>query len=108
MKIANIPIKPTRHIAQQVDRSSLDVRGEAHFTLNFGKMSLPIDALVMDTLDSDILVGVPFCKSNSIKIDLEQQVISLRDTNIPYSAKHKITMIFISLNHSFFAMTHQK
>ena len=87
MKIANIPIKPTRHVAQQGDHSSLDVRGEAHVTLNFGKMSLPIDALVMDTLHSDILVGVPFCKSSSIKIDLEHKIISLQDTNIPDGAK---------------------
>ena len=50
-------------------------------------MSIPTDALVMDTLDSDILVGVPLCKFNSIETDLRQEIISLQDTNIPYSGK---------------------
>ena len=57
-------------------------------------MILPIDALVMETLDCDILVGIPFCKD--IKVHLKKGEISIRGIRIPYGAK-------ISDDHTIYA-----
>ena len=59
-------------------------------------MILPIDALVMETLDCDILVGLPFCKDNDVEVHLKKDEISIRGTRIPYGAK-------ISANHTIYA-----
>lgn len=87
LKLAGIDVKPTRHAARQVDRSTIPIQGEIHISLSYGGMSLPIDALVVDTLDSDILIGVPFCKENDVTVHLKHDYISIQDMKIPYGTK---------------------
>ena len=87
LKAAGIAIKPTRHAARQVDHSSISIEGEIHISLSYGDLQLPIDALVVDTMDCDILVGVPFCKQNDVSIHLKQEQIMIQGITIPYGAK---------------------
>ena len=66
------------------NKSSLPILGEFHFTFNFDKLNLPITALVIEKLDCDILVGIPFCKTKDIHIHLRAETISIGSTvNIP-------------------------
>ena len=70
LKFASITPKPTSHSARAVDKSPIGLHGEVHITLNFDDMQLPINALVVDQLDCDILAGVPFCKDNNLEVHL--------------------------------------
>ena len=79
--------QPTAHAARQVDKSSLKLSGEVKFCLAFGEIELPIDGLVTDSLDCDILAGVPFCKANNIDIHLRAEKISLNGRSIPYGSQ---------------------
>ena len=90
LQSTGIKAKPTRHAARQVDRSSIVIQGEIHITLSYGNLQLPIDALVVDSMDCDILVGVPFCKENDITVHLKQDQISIQGIRIPYGAKPSI------------------
>ena len=45
---AGLAIKPTRHSARSVDKSSLNILGEVHVSLNYDKKILPLTALVVD------------------------------------------------------------
>jgi hypothetical protein len=98
---AGIPIKPTRHSARTVDKSPIGVRGEVHITLSFANSELPITALVMDSLDCDILAGVPFCKENDVEVHLKGEEITLHDIRIPYRSKPKSTVHEIYRSESF-------
>ena len=50
---------------------------------------MPITALVLDSLDFDILAGRPFCKVNDIQIHLRSECMYIGDLKIPYGAKSK-------------------
>ena len=82
-----IKLQPTSHAARQIDKTPLNLLGEAKFKLSFGDNELPIEALVTDSLDCDILAGVPFCKSNNIDVHLGSEEISLNQKRIPYGSK---------------------
>ena len=86
---AGIEIQPTHQSARGIDKSPLGVRGEVKFTLNFGELTLPITALVVDSLDCDILSGIPFCRENDIEIPLKSEEISVMGQRIPYGMKPK-------------------
>ena len=49
-----------------------------------------ITALVLDSLDCDILAGVPFCKQNGIDINLQDEIISFDTHHINYGAEPKL------------------
>ena len=55
--------------------------------LNFGNIPLPVTALVVDTIDCDILAGVPFCKENDIQVYLKKKTISIGSSNFAYGNK---------------------
>ena len=84
---AGIRIAPTRHSARAVDKSSLKIHGEVQITLQFSKYSLPLTALVVDTLDCDVLAGVPFCRENDVQVHLKNEHIMINDIKIPYGGK---------------------
>ena len=96
IKLAGISIKPTNHFARQVDCSSLKFEGEIHIELHFGDMILHIDALVMETLDCNILVGVPFCKDNDVEVHLKKDEISIRGT------RYQLIILYMPQSHSFY------
>ena len=78
--------KKTQQSARSADKSSLAIKGEARFTLHFGRMDLPITALVLEKLDCNILAGIPFRKTNDIHIHLKSESISIRDCTVPYGS----------------------
>ena len=65
---AGIKISPTGHSARGISKTTLNIHGEVHITLNYEDKSLPLTALVIDNDDCDILVGVPFCTQNEVGI----------------------------------------
>ena len=87
LKAAGIPVQPTHHSARSADKSLLHIRGEAKFTLNFGSMDLPITAIVIDSLDCDVLAGIPFCKENDVQVHLKEVLITINSLCIPYGSK---------------------
>ena len=89
VKSAGIHMKSTKHSARSVDKSSLHIHGEVHITLNFSSISLPLTALVVDSLDCDVLAGVPFCKENDIQVHLKDEKISIGNSKVPYGCKPK-------------------
>ncbi len=62
-------------------------------------MKLPIDGLVTESLDCDILAGVPFCKANNIDIHLSSEQISLNGKFIAYGSQPE------SIKHEIFAQS---
>ena len=86
-KRVGLKIKPTQHAARQLDRSSITISGEAEFNISFGYSELSIDGLINNSLDCDILAGVPFCRANNIEIHLRQEEISIDGKRIPYGSK---------------------
>ena len=90
VKSVGIPLKPTKHSAHSVDKSSLVIHGEVHVNLKFSNVSLPITALAVHSLDCDILAGVPFCKDNDIHVHLKDELISVGNTQVPYGCKPKV------------------
>ena len=81
---AGIKIRPTSHAARQIDKTPLKVLGEVKFNISFRDFTLPIEALVTDSLDCDILAGVPFCRNNDINAYMGSDEISIHGTRIPY------------------------
>ena len=83
-----MPITPTKHTASQADgKTKLSPRGEVHITLSRGSVKLPLDALVVEELDSDVLVGMPFMKSNNIDLHISSDKISLGKESVHYNLK---------------------
>ena len=79
--------KPTYHTARAADKSPIVISGEVKLSLSFGSLSLPITALVIDSLDCDILAGVPFCKENNISVHLQKESISIQNIFVKYGGK---------------------
>ncbi len=99
VKRVNLKQEPTLHGARQLDKSSVKVSGEIRFELSFGSITLPIDGLVNEHLDCDVLAGVPFCKGNKIVLDMPNDEISIQGNTIPYGCKPD------SLQHDIFHNT---
>ena len=76
--------RPTQG-ATQLDKTPVPVLGEVHITLSYGQLTLPLDALVVDVLDTDILLGVPFCEENDITVHLGKKVIDIQGLRISYN-----------------------
>ena len=87
VKRAGIKQYPTSHAARQIDKSPLKLLGEVKFVLSFKDFDLPIEALVTNSLDCDILAGVPFCKSNNIDVHMGSETISINGSRVPYGSK---------------------
>ena len=87
VKRSGIIIQPTRHSARSVDKSTLKIHGEVKIQLNFGSIPLPVTALVVDTIDCDLLAGVPFCKENDIQVHLKKELITIGSSNFAYGTK---------------------
>ncbi len=87
--LAGIMFSPTGHSARAVNKSPVTLRGEVSFTLHFNGKDMAITALVMDTLDCDVLAGTPFCKDHKVGIFCYNETISLGNTVITYGAKSK-------------------
>ena len=72
-----IQLRPTRHSARQLDKSKVPLAGEVKFSISFGKLLLSVEGLVNDSVECDILAGVPFCKANAVDISCYREEISI-------------------------------
>ena len=87
LKRAGITIKPTNHSARAVDKAPLSISGEIRITLQFSDLDLPITALVVDSLDCDILAGMPFCVENDVTVHCLLRQISIKSITFNYGEK---------------------
>ena len=86
---AGIPIKPTRHSARGITKTSLVIHGEVNITLSYENQLLPLTALVIDRQDCDILVGVPFCKENDVIPLMKKGQIMINGSKYSYGKSLK-------------------
>ena len=86
---AGIPIKPTKHSARGITKTSLVIHGEVHITLSYENQSLPLTALVIDRQDCDILVGVPFCKENDVIPLMKKEQVMIGGSKYSYGKSAK-------------------
>ena len=66
-------------------------------TLNFSSISLPLTALIIDSLDCDVLASVPFCKENDIQVHLKDEKISIGNSKVPYVGVNQNQSVMTSL-----------
>ena len=81
-----LTILSTGQGARQMDKSPVNVRGEVQFYVSFCNLRLKIEALVTDTLDCDVLAGVPFGKANRVMVDLENEKLFIQGQQFPWGA----------------------
>lgn len=75
-----VPIHRTRRVAFQADgKTKLEVCGETVFELARHDSVFKLEALVVGSLDCDVLGGMPFLKENGIKLDVPRNLIILPD-----------------------------
>ena len=80
-------ILPTKHTAVQADgKACLKAIGEIHLSLSRGTMKFKLQAVVVQDLGCDLLVGMPFMKENDIVLDIpSDKIIIAGKHSIPYS-----------------------
>ena len=78
--------RPTQG-ATQLDKTPVPVLGEVHITISYAHLNLPLSALVVDVLDTDILLGVPFCEQNDVTVNLGRKFIDIQGLKIAYGQK---------------------
>jgi hypothetical protein len=72
-------IQKTTQIALQADGiTQLALIGEVHFTLSLNRLNLQLDALVVDSLDVDVLAGTPFMITNDISLRPSKQEVTIQ------------------------------
>ena len=64
---ANIRMVKASQTARQLDKSTIKTCGEVNIDLHFGNIAMKLTALVVESMDSDILAGVPFCRFNNVE-----------------------------------------
>ena len=81
----NIPIKPSSQLAYQADGlTPLEVVGEIHCSLTRGDNTLFLNALVVNRLDTPVLVGNPFLVKNDIGTRPKRSQIIIGGSEIVY------------------------
>ena len=65
------PIQEAGQLVRQADGNTrLEVCGEVHVNLTRGKLTFKLDALVVKNLESEILGGMPFLRTNKMCLDI--------------------------------------
>ena len=80
--------RPTQG-ASQLDKTPVPVLGEVHITISYAHLNLPLSALVVDVLDTDVLLGVPFCEDNDVTVSLGKKIVDIKGYRISYGQKGK-------------------
>ena len=102
VKTLGCPISPSSQVAFQADGSTpLNIKGEIHTTLSRDGLELSFSGLVVDTLDVDILAGVPFMEENDVAVRPKTKMITVGDTHKftyssttpSYSALHRSSVL---------------
>ena len=88
-KSCNLRIKHSQQRARQLDGTPLKVCGEVSTVLHYGSVTLQLNALVIEIMDSDILAGIPFCKFNSLQIDFDKDELHFKGKTVFYGSNHQ-------------------
>ena len=84
---ANLKVYPATQSARQLDKSRIGVKGECKFVVTFGKLELKVEALITDTMDCDVLAGIPFGMDNDVTVHMRSQEVSIMGVTVPYGAQ---------------------
>ena len=85
-KSCNLKIQQSQQRARQLDGTPLKVCGEVTTTLHYGSAVLRLNALVIEFMDSDVLAGIPFCKSNALDISFTKDEIYFQGKTVKYGS----------------------
>ena len=96
-KRCNLKIEKTQQRARQLDGTPLKVCGEVRTSLHYGSVQLNLSALVIEIMDSDILAGIPFCKSNDLQINFALDELYFSGKTVRYGSKSNQTSSSIRL-----------
>ena len=81
---SGMTLSNTSQGAKQLDGSRVKTCGEVDVVLDFGREKLRLIALVVESADTDILGGIPFCKRNSIEVCIKNDELYVRDKIVKY------------------------
>ena len=87
VRMNNIKMVNATQNARQLDKTLIKTVGEINVNLSFGNKVLKLSALVTETMDSDIIAGVPFCRCNNIEISFAKQQIFVDGKTVDYGAQ---------------------
>ena len=87
VKINNIKMTSATQHARQLDKTMVKICGEISIDLCFGNLTLKLSALVVESMDSDILGGVPFCRNNNIEFSFAKREIYIQGKTVPYGSQ---------------------
>ena len=88
-KSCNLKIQRSHQRARQLDGTPLKVCGEVTTSLYYGSVKLKLNVLVIEIMDSDVLAGIPFCKSNALDISFTKDEIYFQGKTVKYGSKHQ-------------------
>ena len=100
-KSCNMKIESSQQRARQLDGTPLKVCGEVTTTLHYGSVALRLNALVIEDMDSGILAGIPFCKSNDIDICFKKDELYFHGKTIKYGSNYQgsNSSIYLATSH---------
>ncbi len=87
----HLKIQPSNQTAKQADGiTNLPVIGETRFTLFRNEIPLRFEGLVINGLESEVLAGIPFLKSNDIAIRPSKSEIYIGDYRTCYNINESV------------------
>lgn len=90
-KFLHLNVLPSNQTAKQADGvTNLPVIGETRFTLFRNNIVLDFEGLVIKGLESEILAGIPFLKTNDIAVRPSKSEITIGDHRICYNINESI------------------
>lgn len=61
-------------------QTSIEILGEAHFVMKFGKIYTPVNALIVKSLNNDFILGGDWCHKYGVRIDYGANQVSIRSS----------------------------
>ena len=92
-----LKIKSSQQRARQLDGTPLKVCGEVQTAQS---VNLHLNALVIEVMDSDILAGIPFCKSNALEINFVKDELYFQGKTVKYGSSYSSSSASIRLAQS--------
>ena len=83
---SNIRMVKACQTARQLDKSMIKTCGEVNVDLHYGNITMKLSALVVESMDSDMLAGVPFCRLNGVEFSFSKEQIYIQGKTIPYGS----------------------
>ena len=77
-------VRSEQRALQADGHTPLNIIGETHLSLSRGSLSFHLEALVVDSLDVEVLAGIPFMTANDISVRPAKQQIIFADNTVTY------------------------